>query len=178
MGPSRNVSGRRIETAEKGEKDIVDPHEYRKIIGGFATGISVITARDGNGAAVGMTANSLTSVSLEPVLLAVCFQRGSGTCDAIVETGAFVVNLLSEDQEDLSNRFARSADGDRFIGLDVRETDKGIPVFAGGLGHLECVVHDVLEGGDHLIVLGQVESGQTEEGRPLLYFKGAYRQLS
>ena len=156
----------------------MDPSAYRQIIGGFATGVSVITALDKDGAPTGMTANSLTSVSLSPVLLAVCFQRGSWTCGAVLSSGAFVVNLLAEDQEALSSRFARPTEEDRFLGLEVTDSDRGIPVLPGGLGHLNCAVHEVLEGGDHLIVLGRVESGQAKEGRPLLYFLGAYRRMA
>jgi flavin reductase (DIM6/NTAB) family NADH-FMN oxidoreductase RutF len=116
----------------------VDQNQYRRVIGGFATGVTVVTALTADGAPEGMTANSLTSVSLEPILLAVCFHRDSGTITAIRETRAFVVNLLAEDERELSVRFA---------------------------------------GGDHYIVLGEVESCVERPGRPLLFFKGQYGRL-
>jgi len=155
----------------------LDPSDYRRIIGGFATGVSVITALDAAGNPVGMTANSLTSVSLDPILLAVCFQRGSSTLDAVTATGGFVVNLLDESQQEMSGLFARYTEEDRFAGLDTENTEGGIPVLPDGLGHLECVVHEVLEGGDHIIVLGRVEAGVERDGRPLLFYKGKYGRM-
>ncbi len=155
----------------------MDQNQYRRVIGGFATGVTVVTALTADGAPEGMTANSLTSVSLEPILLAVCFHRDSGTITAIRETRAFVVNLLAEDERELSVRFAATRESERFAGIAYDLSARGIPVLPGGLGHLECAVTQILEGGDHYIVLGEVESCVERPGRPLLFFKGQYGRL-
>jgi flavin reductase (DIM6/NTAB) family NADH-FMN oxidoreductase RutF len=152
----------------------VDPLEYRKIIGGFATGVSVVTATH-NGDRYGMTANSLTSVSLEPLLLLVCFVRGSQTGLAVQESGYFGVNLLDASQQDLSNRFASSAAS--FDGVDFDTGDFDLAFFPGGLGRVTCRVHEVVAGGDHDIVIGEVLAAEGRDGDPLLYFRGKYRAV-
>lgn len=155
----------------------VEPRHYRNAIGGFATGVSVVTAALPDGTLEGMTANSLTSVSLDPTLLAVCFKRGGRTLGIIEETRAFVVNLLSSEQEPTSNGFARK-DGDPWAETPYALSEAGIPILDGGVGYFECKVHDILEGGDHVIVLGEVQACEERDGSPLLYFKGSYRRLT
>jgi flavin reductase (DIM6/NTAB) family NADH-FMN oxidoreductase RutF len=151
---------------------MLDPTTYRKVIGGFATGVSVITTEI-DGIRHGMTANSLTSVSLDPLLLLVCFDRDSRTAQAALQRGAFLVNLLSEEQQDLADRFAR-AGADHFAGLELEPGYDGLPALPGGLGWLACEVDNVHSGGDHIIAVARVVSAEAREGEPLLFFRGRY----
>jgi flavin reductase (DIM6/NTAB) family NADH-FMN oxidoreductase RutF len=153
-------------------EEMLDPTTYRKAIGGFATGVSVITT-EVDGTRHGMTANSLTSVSLDPLLLLVCFDRDSRTADAVLQRGAFLVNLLSEEQQELSDRFARAGD-DHFAGLALESGYEGLPALPGGLGWLACELEDVHSGGDHIIAVARVVAAEAREGEPLLFFRGRY----
>lgn len=150
----------------------VTPALFRQVMGGFATGVAVVTTNDG-GELHGMTVNSLTAVSLDPVLLLVCLTRGSRSAQAVTSSGRFVVNLLAEDQRELSNGFARRGE-DHFAGIEITRTDDGLPVLPGGIGHLVCHIERVDEGGDHLIVLSQVVEAETRPADPLLFYRGRY----
>lgn len=153
-------------------EEMLDPTTYRRAIGGFATGVSVITTEI-DGSRHGMTANSLTSVSLDPLLLLVCFDRDSRTADAVLQRGAFLVNLLSEEQQELSDRFARAGD-DHFVGLELESAYDDLPALPGGLGWLACELEDVHSGGDHIIAVARVVAAEAREGEPLLFFRGRY----
>ena len=150
----------------------VDPHEFRRVMGHFPTGVSVITTRDGD-ERHGMTANSLTSVSLDPVMILACFNRGARTAVAIQKAGHFAVNILGDHQEEVSRRFAKPG-MDHFEGLEIHE----LPLLPGCIAHLLCSVHDVVQAGDHDIVLGNVEECDLgANGNPLVFFQGGYRTL-
>lgn len=152
--------------------DHVDPVLFRRAMGTFATGVAVVTTT-GSGKLFGMTLNSLTSVSLEPCLLLFCSTRGSATGQAVVESGAFVINILGSGQEDMCRRFVgRSAA--RFEGLDLQYTDTGLPLLPGVLGHLICRVFDVHSGGDHDVIIGRVERCFETPGEPLVFHRGSY----
>jgi flavin reductase (DIM6/NTAB) family NADH-FMN oxidoreductase RutF len=154
----------------------VDPREYRRTIGLFATGVTVITA-EAQGRIHGMTANSVTSVSLDPLLLLVCIDRRATMCSLIHAAGRFAVNILSEGQEPLSRHFA----GRSVEGLEVRFGQlAGTPVVPGALAQLACGVRQLLDGGDHVIVIGAVEAIQRahEAVPPLVYFAGGYCRLA
>jgi flavin reductase (DIM6/NTAB) family NADH-FMN oxidoreductase RutF len=158
------------------EHTSVDPKVYRDTIGHFATGVAVITTEDETGPQ-GMTVNSLTSVSLDPTLLLVCLTRGSRTSTAIRSSGAFVVNVLSHRQIDLSNAFARPSE-DHFADVEVQTTENGLPALVGNLATVECTVWRTDEGGDHEIVIGEVQACDAEGGDPLVFFSGRYaRQI-
>lgn len=155
----------------------IDPRDYRKTMGLFATGVTVITV-DAGEAVHGMTANSLTSVSLNPLLLLVCVDRRARMAGMIGEVGRFGVNILRADQEAISRHFAGRPDPQ----LELAYTRlAGAPVLAASMGAVVCRVERVLDGGDHLIVMGAVEAlrhAEAEENAdPLLYFKGQYRRL-
>jgi flavin reductase (DIM6/NTAB) family NADH-FMN oxidoreductase RutF len=154
----------------------LDPREYRQVIGRFATGVTVVTSLNVKGEPEGMTANSITSVSLDPVLLLVCFERSSRTAQAVTESRRFVVNILGEGQEELSFHFAKRP-GDQFGGIEYELSDGGIPILSGGIGHLECTVHFIYDGGDHIVVVGEVQKCRATEGKPLLFWRGDYRKL-
>lgn len=155
----------------------VDPREFRRVMGHFPTGVSVLTTVHED-ELHGMTANSFTSVSLEPMLVLACLACGARTALAIQSAGHFAVNILAEHQEDVSQRFAKPGQ-DHFEGLDVIRGHRGLPLLPGCLAYLVCAVEDVVQAGDHDIVLGRVEDcAESANGRsPLVFFRGGYNTL-
>lgn len=154
-----------------------DAAQFRQLMGRFATGITVVTCRDGDGHLHGMTANSLTSVSLAPPLLLICVDHRASMRAPLLATGSFSVNVLEQHQEALSRRFAGKHD-DRFDGIGYTSGALGHPLLDGALAQAECVVDRVVEAGDHSIVIARVTAGSSAEGRPLLYFRGGYATLA
>jgi flavin reductase (DIM6/NTAB) family NADH-FMN oxidoreductase RutF len=155
-----------------------DPNELRKVMGLFTTGVTVITTRDQRGKPYGLTANAVTSLSLAPPLLLICVDRKAETFPHFFDSRIFVLNILAEDQEDLSRRFATTG-GDKFAGLEYRLGRLDTPVLQGTLGYVECRIIETLEGGDHVIHIGEVEHAEVARaGRPLVFFRGKYRQLT
>lgn len=156
----------------------VDAAAFRSVIGHFATGVTVVTACTPDGVATGMTANAMSSVSLDPVLLLVCFDRAARTLPVVRETGRFAVNVLSDGQEGLAARFAlKMAEEDKFRGVGF--TDRhGLPVLDGALAWLACDLTQLVEAGDHVIGLGAVRDLGAAPGEPLLWFRGRYGSLA
>ena len=155
----------------------IDPREFRRLSGLFATGVTVITTRIGEDVH-GMTANAFTSLSLDPLLVIVCVDRRARMHPLIQQAGRFAVNFLHEGQEAISRNFAGQPQEN--IGETLRfSTDDGAPVILGCLGSMRCEVHEVLDGGDHAIVIGRVtELIRGDVGaHPLVYFGGEYRRL-
>jgi flavin reductase (DIM6/NTAB) family NADH-FMN oxidoreductase RutF len=155
---------------------LIDTREFRNALGCFATGITVITALDENRAPVGLTANSFTSLSLDPPLILFCVDRTIKSFQAIHANRHFAVNILREDQEHLSRQFARSG-AEKWNGVNFESWDTGCPILDGCIANLECDVEQVFEGGDHIIVVGKVRRMRFDDDadcRPLLYFKGRY----
>ena len=149
----------------------------RDALGCFATGVTVVTALAPDGTPIGLTANSFTSVSLDPPLLLVCIANGAGSAPALREAGHFAVNVLQIGQQPASNRFAGNGE-DRFSGTEWSEGVAGVPVLSSSLGSFECRRHAVHDGGDHFVLVGEVVRAQFEPRRdPLLYFRGKYRRL-
>jgi flavin reductase (DIM6/NTAB) family NADH-FMN oxidoreductase RutF len=158
----------------KGTADTLDQRVFRQTMGCFATGVAVVSCKRGE-ELFGMTVNSLTSVSLAPPLVLVCFNRGARTEHAVREAGIFGVSFLREDQSELSNRFARNAE-DHYAGVAVGYED-GVPLLAESLAHLVCRVANVYDEGDHSIVLASVLRAAAGAGAPLLFFRGKYHAL-
>jgi flavin reductase (DIM6/NTAB) family NADH-FMN oxidoreductase RutF len=154
----------------------VDGRRLRDAMGRFATGVAIVTVEDA-GRLHGMTVNSLTSVSLDPPLILVCPARRTRTATAIQARGAFVVNILADRQDELSNRFARPGGDERFAGIDVRVNAYGLPELP-ALGHLTCRVHEIHDGGDHHIVVAEVLETHIRERRPLIFHRGRYDTLT
>ena len=146
-------------------------------MGCFATGVTVITTRDQSGRPYGLTANAVTSLSLEPPLLLICVDRKAETFPHFFDSKIFVLNILADDQEEVSRRFAKTG-GDKFAGIEYRLGHLDTPILDGTLGHVECRIIETLEGGDHVIHIGQVEHAEARDGRPLVFYRGKYRQLS
>lgn len=149
---------------------------FRQLLGHFVTGVAIITTRDSDERLVGMTANSIASVSLKPPLLLVCIDHQAASHTAVVGAQEFVVNILSASQEALSRRFAGDYDN-RFDGVGYHLSQRGLLVLDGTLAHIECEHYAQHEAGDHTIVIGQVVGGETVEGRPLLYYRGGYSAM-
>lgn len=152
-----------------------DAREFRRTLGQFATGVTVVTVRDGDGVH-GMTANAFTSVSLDPPLVLVCIGKQNRSLALIEKVGKFAVSVLAEEHENVSRHFA----GAREIPVDVTFIDEGVgtPVIKESLAWLDCTVWRLYDGGDHTIVVGRVESLAAPGGKPLIFFQGAYRQLA
>jgi 3,4-dihydroxy-2-butanone 4-phosphate synthase len=152
----------------------------RDAMGHFATGVSVVTARDPAGAPVGTTANAISSVSLDPPLLLACLARTSDTLAAIRAGGRFAVNVLSADQRHHSDRFAKKGDAVRTHEVEWHDHDLGVPVLPGALATIACEVEAIHPAGDHEIVIGNARHLYHREpgARPLLFYRGSYSQLT
>jgi len=154
-----------------------DPRTLRDAMGCFATGITIVTALDADGTPVGLTANSFTSVSLDPPLLLVCIANTAGTAPALREAAHFGVNVLQIGQQPTSNRFAARGE-DRFANQPWAPGQTGVPLLGSSLVSFECQRESLHEAGDHFILVGRVVRAQFEPHRdPLLYFRGKYRRL-
>ncbi|HYD31550.1 MAG TPA: flavin reductase family protein [Azospirillaceae bacterium] len=152
-----------------------DSRDFRTALGCFATGVTVVTTLDAERQPVGVTVNSFTSVSLAPPLVLFCLGRTAQSVAAFEATGAFAVNMLADDQQELSLRFASRERADRWNGVAWESWDTGCPILTGSLAILECDREAVHDGGDHLILVGRVRRlASRTDGKPLLYFRGAY----
>ena len=157
----------------------LDVTQYRNIIGQFATGVTVVTTAV-DGRLHGMTANAITSVSLNPLLLLVCVDKEAHTHDHLSKAGSFTVNILAEDQQAVSVTFAASSEPEegRLQGVKYRLGANGAPIIEGCLSHIECVVTEHTDGGDHTVFIGRVLAAERyREAPPLLFYQGQYRKL-
>jgi flavin reductase (DIM6/NTAB) family NADH-FMN oxidoreductase RutF len=155
-------------------------HDMRSVMGHFATGVCVITSAQADGTPVGTTVNAVTSVSLEPPLLLVCLARDSETLAAVTACKRFAVSILAESQREHSVRFAAKGERARPQEVDFREHDLGLPCLPDALATIACRVSAFHPGGDHVIVLGEVQSmtSAEREQAPLLFFRGSYSRLT
>lgn len=156
---------------------VVDSAQFRELCGRFATGVVIITVVGPDGMPAGMTANSFTSVSLEPPLVSINVDRTATFHAAIVRADGFAINVLGHDQEALSRRFAATTP-DRFDGVGYRKTERGLLVLSGVVGAIECEAVQRIAVGDHTVVIGKVIGGETHDNRPLVYYRGGYRTLA
>lgn len=117
--------------------------------------------------------NAITSLSLEPPLYLICVANTSSSLDALMESRVFCINVLSETQREISNKFARRADK-KFEGVDFEIGSSGVPLISQSLGHCECKILDAFPGGDHTIIVGQVVCLSLGDGDPLIFFRGKY----
>ncbi|HJQ70367.1 MAG TPA: flavin reductase family protein [Blastocatellia bacterium] len=154
----------------------VTKDEFRRALGHFASGVTVVTSRCEDGLLRGITVSAFTSLSLDPPLVLICIDKRASLHDYLKEGDHFAVNMLAEDQELISRRFA-SRDVERFEGLGYRTADTGAPLINGALAAIECRIAHTYPGGDHTIVIGEVIATHVTEGRPLAYFRGGYARL-
>jgi flavin reductase (DIM6/NTAB) family NADH-FMN oxidoreductase RutF len=151
----------------------VGPERFRSVIGNLPTGVTVVTVHTADGP-VGMTANAVCSLSLEPLLMLVCFDNTARTLPAVRETGRFGINVLAAGQDNLARLFAsKKPEREKFA--DVAHTvHDGIPVIEGVVAWVGCRLERLIPGGDHTIGIGAVEAAEAGEGDPLLWFRGGY----
>jgi flavin reductase (DIM6/NTAB) family NADH-FMN oxidoreductase RutF len=152
-----------------------DSKKQRKIMGRFATGVTVVTT-GGKAGKHGLTANAVASLSLDPPLVLVAVDKRSATLEYLRQNRCFAINILRIDQEDISRQFATTGPKD-FSELNTKTAATGAPILADCLAYLDCRVVDVFPGGDHEIFVGEIAVGEYHGGEPLLYFAGSYRRL-
>jgi len=154
-----------------------DSRDFRTALGNFATGVTIVTARSRAGEPLGLTANSFNSVSLDPPLVLFSLDRKTYSLRSFEEAGNFAINVLRDDQQEISRIFA-TALTDKWQGLDYETWESGAPIFPHALAVFDCSTHAVHDGGDHLIFIGKVlRFAHDPEGGPLLYFRGNYGQV-
>jgi flavin reductase (DIM6/NTAB) family NADH-FMN oxidoreductase RutF len=153
-----------------------DPASFRAAMGMLPTGVTVVAASGPDGPA-GATANAVCSLSIEPMLMLACLDRGSRTLLAVQAANRFGISVLHSGQEPIARSFATKAPvADKWAGVDWREHD-GIPAIDDALAFVACDLRDVIAGGDHVIVTGEVTAVETSEGDPLVFHGGGYRPL-
>ncbi|CAN5388864.1 flavin reductase family protein [soil metagenome] len=154
---------------------MMEPSEFRRVMGHFPTGVAVVTGRRADGTPCGLTVNAFCSVSLDPALVLVCIEHNSMSHGCIMDTGAFVVNVLEQTRgEGLARRFSTWGVGDKFHGIAYREESSGAPVLEDALAWIDCRVWNSYPGGDHTIFVGEVTAADAREGTPLVYYRGGY----
>ncbi|WP_299668007.1 flavin reductase [uncultured Ruegeria sp.] len=154
-----------------------DPRrQLRQAFGSFATGVTVVTSRSDDGAPIGFTANSFTSVSLDPPLLLVCLAKSSSNIVHFSRSGRFAINILSETQKDVSARFASRVD-DRFAETQWSDSALGNPLIDDAIAWFDCETDNIVDAGDHMILIGRIAGFDQSDGRPLAYLRGHYLDL-
>lgn len=151
----------------------VDPMDLRRALGTFATGVTVVTTVDGDGTPRGFTANSFTSVSLEPPLILVCLAKSAASCPVFAAAQSYAVNILCEDQKDVSAVFSSRTE-DRFAAVDWSTRTTGCPILDGVVAWLDCRMHQIIDAGDHYILIGRIVDYDYAASSPLGYCRGAY----
>ncbi len=154
----------------------IDKNELRRVMGHFATGVTVITTLNKDGKINGLTANAFSSVSLDPPLCLISVDKKAESYSSFEESRVFTVNILASDQEALSRKFAVSG-GNKFEGVAYRIGANGAPILDGALAYIECKLYAAYDGGDHTIYLGEVQQTEITESKPLLFFRGGYREI-
>lgn len=150
-----------------------DPKAFRRALGNFATGITVVTAQTPDGVKTGVTANSFNSVSLEPALILWSIDKRSGSCEIFEKATHFAVNILAADQIEISNHFARPSE-DKFAGVEYTEGFGGAPLLPHTSACFQCESYETVDGGDHWILIGKVVAFEDAGRAPLLYHQGSY----
>ncbi len=155
----------------------LEPRSLRQLLGQYATGITVVTALDVNQRKIGMTANSFTSVSLDPPLILWNIAKSATHFEDFKQAEYFSINILNEDQYLESKHFSKSAD-DKFEGLDDVDEYMGIPILNKSLTTFVCRQYELHEAGDHYIIVGQIEACRNQMGNPLVFHNGQYKQAN
>lgn len=158
----------------------LDPIAFRNFFGFFATGVTVLTTSN-HGKPLGMTANAVSSLSLDPMLLLVCIDQGASVHRAVQDAGSFALNILAEDQQHLSTLFASHGEPDEPLGGVAHHSGlTGAPLLDGTLAWVECELRERFRGGDHTIFVGEPVAFEVSrpEAAPLLFFLGQYRSIA
>lgn len=158
---------------------LVDPAHYRDVIGHFATGVAIVTTTGPDGSHAGLTTNAVSSLSLDPLLLLVCFDNRSRTLPVVQEAGRFAVNLVRRGDEELAALFASKRVAEEKFEAVTHTVDHGVPVLDRALAWIVCDLEATYPAGDHTIGVGAVTAADADgEGDPLLFFRGGWRALS
>ena len=156
---------------------MLDATLFRQVMSRFASGVTVVTSAVA-GTFYGLTVSSFSSLSLEPRLALVCIDQRTRNYAALTQAGSFGINILAADQASLSSHFA-GPDKDSWDGIAFQVgAATGVPLLAGALAAMECRVAQLLPGGDHTIVVGEIVAATAGEGEPLLYYRAGYRSLA
>lgn len=154
-----------------------DSRALRNAFGCFATGVTVVTTKPDGADPIGITANSFSSVSLEPPLVLWCLDKGSDTLPIFEKTDNYAINVLSEEQTALSNHYAKTGQHS-MIDDQWRTAKTGAPLIDGALAHFDCALHARHDAGDHIIMVGRILHFESAgEGKPLIYARGGYAGL-
>ncbi len=157
----------------------IDASQFKNALKLWASGVTVVTAQSETQGLKGMTATSFSSVSVDPPQILVCLNQSTDTGTVVLEQQQFAVNILNSDQQDVSNQFAGgSSQEERFANVAWEVGENGAPILNDTLASLECKVVQQVLAGTHWIVIGEVEKVVCRSGEPLLYYSGAYRQLT
>ncbi len=154
----------------------INTDEFRRALGRFASGVTVVTTKDSDGRLHGITVSAFCSVSLEPPLILVCIEKNTGSHYALEQSDSFVVNILREDQQYISDRFA-SYLSDKFAEVKYHLGIDDLPVLEDVLANLECRLVNSHANGDHTIYVGEIENVTVNDGKPLVYWQGNYKEL-
>lgn len=152
----------------------IDPTEFRRVLGHWITGVSVLASRTDTGQPCGLTANAVTSLSLDPPLVLACVDRSANSHDCIHRAGIFTINVLRSDGESIARLFADGDSEGRFDNVSWHPSPGGAPILEDALAWVDCRVRDVHPGGDHTIFIGEVKAAGTSAGDPLIYYRGRY----
>ncbi|WP_158555817.1 flavin reductase family protein [Peribacillus glennii] len=155
----------------------MDQRKFRDISGSFATGVTVVTTKNEKGHPVGMTANSFTSLSLDPPLVIINVDKKSSLYTEFLNAESFAVNILSSEQEDISRRFS-TKNIDRFEGISYEEDVTGSPILKDVIGYFDCDIVKHYDGGDHTILIGETKGGNIGSGEPLIFYRGKYQHVN
>jgi 3-hydroxy-9,10-secoandrosta-1,3,5(10)-triene-9,17-dione monooxygenase reductase component len=156
----------------------IDSAHFRKVLGNFPTGVTVITTANGSSQLLGFAVGSFFSVSLDPPLIGFCAAKSSSSWPVIRDSGAFCVNVLADDQEALCRQFSSKGE-DRFVGVDWEPGATGAPRITSALCWIDCRIEAVHDAGDHEICIGRVwDLDHQRDGGPLLFFRSAYGRLA
>jgi len=151
-------------------------NNFRQCLGKFATGVTVVTCTDNDGRPYGITANSFSSVSLQPRLILWNIAKVSNSLQAFLDAEHFAINILGADQQDLSSHFAKS-DHTLFDSIRIDRSEQNVPLIPGALAWFECRKHQIHDCGDHYIVIGEVAEFKATDADPLLFFGGNYATI-
>jgi flavin reductase (DIM6/NTAB) family NADH-FMN oxidoreductase RutF len=151
----------------------IDSMLQRQVMGRFATGVTLLTTRFDEGV-LGMTANAVMSLSLEPPLVVVSVDKKNSMHECVMRGKCFALNMLRADQEEISRRFAISGPKD-FSGLRLTAAETGAPILVDAIAYVDCKLVEILPGGDHDMFVGEPIAGEVREGEPLIFFGGEYR---
>ncbi len=152
----------------------LDPAQFRDAMARFASGVTVVTTRDPSQKPVGFTASAFASLSLTPPLIAVCLDRRADSFPVFRDASHMAISMLAKGQDDIARRFATRG-ADKFAGGPTIEGEvTRLPLVPGAIAHLECRMHEQLDGGDHIILVGEVLRASSVDAEPLVHFRRSY----